>query len=62
MRISFELHVVAIGLMALVVSVCAIIFALGFTVMVIQLGARILCKRIFAKEIGNVNAEQVCIS
>jgi len=59
---GYELTLLCIGLVALVVSIATIIFALGFTVMSAQLVARIVCKEVFTREIQGVNLQQVCVA
>lgn len=58
----FEIYVFSIGLAALVVCVAVVLFALGFSVTIIQLGVRILCRNIFNISVLGSSVENVCLT
>jgi hypothetical protein len=63
MKRSFQLHVIAIGFLALIMSITTFLFALGVTVTIFQLIVRITCKAVFERELSSgVNVSDVCIT
>ena len=60
-RKSFEFHIFAIGIMALVISVATILFALGFLVVIVQLGARLVCKNVLSISLFGQSIQNVCV-
>jgi hypothetical protein len=61
-RHSFELHVIAVGIVTLILTMSCLLFALAFGVTIVQLGARILCKKAFNVRIFGNSAQEVCIT
>jgi hypothetical protein len=62
LRKTFEIFVVNSGLMVLVVCISTILFALGLTVTIIQLGLRVACKAALNVEVLGSSVKEVCIS
>lgn len=62
MRASYGLHVACVGLTALVVNAASLLVALGFVVVVLQLGARVLCKDVMGASVLGVPAASLCVT
>lgn len=58
----FEFYVVCIGLAAFIVCITTVVFALGFTVSILQVGLRILCRNVFDISVFGTRIENVCIT
>lgn len=61
-RHSFELHVIAVGIVTLIITMSCLLFALAFGVTIVQLGARILCKKALSVQIFGRTAQDVCLT
>ena len=61
LRHSFSIHVVAVGIVAVVLCICTIIFGLGLLVTVVQIGVRIACTNIFELHVVGESTQDVCI-
>lgn len=62
LRRTFEIYVVNIGLMGFVICVTCVIFALGFTVTILQLGIRIICKDVLSVNVLGTSVQDVCLT
>lgn len=62
LRRTFEIYVVNIGLMGFVVCITCVIFALGFTVTMMQLLVRIICKDVLSVNVLGTSMKDVCLT
>jgi len=61
MKKAFGLYILCVGLVVLVINVASILFSLGFVVVVVQVGARVLCDTVFSRTILGVSLQAACI-
>lgn len=61
-RNSFNIHIVVTGLVIIVINVAAIMFALGFIVVVTQVAARIACTKLGSINVLGLGVSNVCIT
>ena len=52
---------VLIGLLAMIIAICAVLFSLGLLITIAQLVARIACNGIFGIEVFGQSAQSVCL-
>jgi len=62
MRRSYELHVTCIGLVAFLVAITSILFALGFTIMVLQTATRMVCQSVLTTSVNGTSASNICVT
>jgi hypothetical protein len=55
-------HVACLALAALVVNVAALLFAVGFVVVMLQLGGRVACNKLLTVSVLGYTAQDVCVS
>lgn len=60
-KYAFEILIMLIGIVALIIALCAVLFALGLLISIIQLTARIACNSLFSIDIAGQSVQSVCI-
>jgi hypothetical protein len=58
---AFTTLTIVVGLIALIIALCAVLFALGLLISIIQLAARVACNAVFNIDILGQSLSSVCI-
>ena len=58
---AFEILVFCIGLIALIIALCAVLFSLGLIISLVQLSARVACNSIFSISVLGTSIQAACI-
>ena len=58
---AFEILIFCIGLIALIIALCAVLFSLGLIISLVQLSARVACNSIFSISVLGTSIQAACI-
>ena len=62
LRNALNIHLICAGLMLFAITICAILFSLGWIVLIAQVALRIICSNLTKITVSGISLSQVCVT